>query len=169
MQHGNIRYIRARYATDVANYFHSLLQKDTSMKNKSNVVIFMTGHWDLEFQSLAHFFKTSGNLIKMLHAFTNKTCNWSSAHTIWISAVPFPERNCKHRNNAVIQAANAYLRENIRGLGITEIDSFSIIEPRNNETIRGDHYFGPLKDTTYFVGSVGYIFTNEVIKAVCDL
>ena len=124
----------------------------------------MTGAWDLEFRTVENLIRTSDILISTLQGLSKHT----SAHLIWVSTVAFPDKNGNRRNNVAIQASNAYIRKRIKGLNITEIDSFSILEHRNNEPIRRDHYFGPLKRTTYFVGSVGYVLANEMIKAICD-
>ena len=166
----NLTFVFTKFADSAARELLSLIKhakNKADIKTNKDVVVFMTGAWDLQFRSLHFYIYNSTESLFQALTELRSSAMWKNCRLIWINNIAFPEAYIGKRNNFVTQAANEYMRSRIRRLGVEEFDSFGVSYPRNNQAVNVQHYIYGIGESSYFVGDVGKEIVYGLIRHIC--
>ena len=171
---GNIHFIWARYAEDVANKITNILninQSHAHVSDRKITIVFNSCTHDLAFRNSSYFLRTSlPVLTRSLSTFHRK--NIKDVRIIWMNAIAYPHRPIKYRgtrNNFVIKAVNYWMSRSLRSLDVDIFDVFSVTYPRVTDTVCNNHYLCRRKISGKYVifGDVGIAAAHELLDQIC--
>ena len=168
--------VPARIAKDLNTLRWSSFRNESI--SKKDIVLISTGAWDMNHAGLKYSItQFDQTLVPQLKQFLQDPY-WSKATILFMNTVPYPSHRSMvigagYRTNFGLAALNYWMDMRMRQLAIPVIDSYSIIQFRNDESVCGNHYAcykqRPRDNRTEIHGTVGYKVSDVILRYICRL